>query len=99
MILLEGLSENENIKVLDISYNGFGQENPTCATKLGEYIKQNKTLVHLDASANFFKKDQCKFISDVKIVFYRWNSVSKVIEQYMAFILVVIMVTSMLEGF
>lgn len=50
------------IKVLDISWNEIGSI--TCASKICEFLKKNKAIVHLDLSNNKFDYKQSCLISE-----------------------------------
>ena len=58
------LNDNENIRVLDISWNCLGiNKNISCAEKLTEMLKKNKCIVHLDLSNNNFDLKESILIS------------------------------------
>ena len=51
-LIFEALTENNLLKVLDISWNDIGSL--ACAMKVSDFLKKNKCLVHLDMSNNKF---------------------------------------------
>ncbi|CAD8105716.1 unnamed protein product [Paramecium sonneborni] len=57
------LQANKNIKVLDFSYNLLGAGN-IIITALKDFIIENKTVQHLDLSANGFTYQDCLQISE-----------------------------------
>jgi Leucine Rich Repeat. len=62
--IINGLSSNRTLRVLDLSWNSLGLHQSNFAKTFAEYIAENKTLLHLDLSNNYFCKEDCKVISE-----------------------------------
>lgn len=52
--------KNEELQVLDLSWNGFGDEG---AVSIGEALEENGTLLKLDLSNNRIGFDGCKALA------------------------------------
>ncbi|CAK90105.1 unnamed protein product (macronuclear) [Paramecium tetraurelia] len=61
--IFKALQANKNIKVLDFSYNLLGCGN-VIAPALKDFIIENKSIQHLDLSANSFTFSDCTIISE-----------------------------------
>ena len=56
-------SENEDLRVLDISNNSLGKGELQCTKELAEFLQSNVFLVHLDLSYNYFDFPNTQIIS------------------------------------
>ena len=63
--LFDSLVENDNIKVLDFSWNRLGENRiGSCIQSLCNMIKTNKTIIHMDLSNNDFSLEESKEFSE-----------------------------------
>ena len=67
-IIIKALTQNKKIKILDLSWNALGSYNKigdySVGKCLGEYLKDNKSLIHLDISFNGISKSDCILIGE-----------------------------------
>ena len=50
--IFKSLAANENLKVIDISWNSIGNGNPSVAAAICEFLVTNKEVIHMDMSNN-----------------------------------------------
>ena len=53
-MIFDSLISNENLLVLDLSYNSLGSGSGKVVEKLSEFFSKNKSLLHLDLTSNHF---------------------------------------------
>lgn len=58
------IKSNENLKVLDLSYNIFGAGDPQTPQAIADALTQNTELVHLDLSFNKFTERSAKILGE-----------------------------------
>ena len=62
--IFKGILENENLMVLDFSWNSIGTGDPSVVPDILEVFKTNERLIHLDLSNNNFSREESKQIAD-----------------------------------
>lgn len=63
-MLFDCLANNENLLVLDLSYNSLGSSTGKVIDRLSDFFVKNKTLLHLDLTSNHFTLADCQKISE-----------------------------------
>lgn len=62
----QGLAVNASLLELDLSWNSLGRDSSLDVAKaLGNALKSNKELMHLDIGYNYFSKAECEVISEM----------------------------------
>ena len=61
---MEALTKNTTIKIFDYSMNKLGESKNLMSGAISECFRQNKTLIHVDFSLNFFKEEESAIIAD-----------------------------------